>query len=203
MYTIMMQPDKELIATIKTTIFEKENGVDIIRFLVPPYYNNLQLTDCIALLKYVTPDRRNLSESLVLQKELYKGYADYRLNVSTKITYLPGDVDLRITFIKSIDTIDDESDNVKMPEVLNSGTITIPIQAVKHPYDINCDGSLEAIDQIVGNIEAKIKELNGVADTLDKEKADDIEEENGQIWVTSNGEKIGDPVPTRPKWGTF
>ena len=219
MYTILMQQDKELIATVKTMIFEKENGVDTIRFLVPPYYNDLKLTDCIVLLKYVTPDRRNLSEKLTLQEELYKGYADYRLNVSTKLTFLPGDVDLRLSFIKPTNSTDnDESKNIEettndnqtecpseeiLPEVLHTGTITLTISQIKNPYDFNCEGSLEAIDQIVANLDTRINELKDVAEAFDMEKADDIEEENGEIWVTANGEKIGDPIKTKPKWDTF
>ncbi len=210
MYTILMQQDKELIATVKTMIFEKENGVDTIRFLVPPYYNDLQLTDYIVLLKYVTPDRRNLSEKLTMQEELYKGYADYRLNVSTKLTFLPGDVDLRLSFIKPVENetgeTTDQTENPTeepLPEVLHTGTITLTIAQIKNPYDFNCEGSLEAIDQIVANLDSKINELKDVAETFDKEKADDIEEVDGEIWLTSNDEKIGDPIPTKPKWSTF
>ena len=98
MYTIVMQEDKELLTTVKTTIFEKEANVDTLRFLVPPVYDDYDLSTCTALIKYVTPDRKNRAEKLVQQEELYKGYLDYRLDVDTDVTSLPGDVDIRLSF---------------------------------------------------------------------------------------------------------
>ena len=196
MYTIVMQEDKELLTTVKTTIFEKEANVDTLRFLVPPVYDDYDLSTCTALIKYVTPDRKNRAEKLVQQEELYKGYLDYRLDVDTDVTSLPGDVDIRLSFIH-VDASEAET------QVLHSGTITITIEPLKNLYGFNCDESLEIIDQLVGQIDCKIEALNNIANRYDQEKADDIEEENGEIWVTSNGEKIGDPITTKPRWGTF
>lgn len=196
MYTIVMQEDKELLTTVKTTIFEKEANVDTLRFLVPPVYDDYDLSKCTALIKYVTPDRKNRAEKLVQQEELYKGYLDYRLDVDTDVTSLPGDVDIRLSFIH-VDTSEVET------QVLHSGTITITIEPLKNLYGFNCDESLEIIDRLVGQVDCKIEALNNIANRYDQEKADDIEEENGEIWVTANGEKIGDPIATKPRWGTF
>ena len=44
------------------------------------------------------------------------------------------------------------------------------------------------------NLEAKIQATEKIAETYDKEKADNITYEDSKIQLTSNGEKIGDSI---------
>lgn len=185
-----MQPDKELVATVKTSIFEKEANTDTLRFLIPPYYGDIDLSKSTVLVKYVTPDRKNRAEQLIPTSKLYKGYLDYRLNVDTDITSLPGDVDMRLSFIQ----VDKAEGSGLQTEVLHSGNIVITVDPLKNLYGFNCDESLEVIDRMVGQVNSKIEALNNIATSLDKEKADDIEMVGDEIWAMSNGEKIGDPI---------
>lgn len=190
MYTIVMQDNKELLATVKTNIFEKEAKVDTLRFLIPPVYDDYDLSQCTVLIKYVTPDRKNRAEKLIQQEELYKGFLDYRLDINTDVTSLPGDVDIRLTFIH----VDKSSSPEIVTQVLHTGNITITVEPLKNLYGFTCDESLEIIDRLVGQIDCKIEALNNIANKYDQEKADDIEMIDDEIWAMSNGEKIGDPV---------
>lgn len=178
MYTIVMQDNKDLIATIKTKIYEKETGVDIIRFLIPQMYENIQLSNLSAILKYQLPNGTFKAEELQLEEEFYKNYLDYRIKVTSNLTSEYGTIILRISFIKTEEQV----------EVLHTGNIIVNIYQIENEYQFD-DGNLEIIDQ-------KILELNEIANKLEMEKADDIEIIDDDLWLTSNGEKIGTPIPS-------
>ena len=103
MYTIVMDKYKNLNTTVKTTIFQKENMVDKIQFLVPPIYEGNDLSEYIVSLKYLDPYGNFHSEVLNVDTELYKDYLRYELPVGSKLTQLSGEITLRLTFIKFID----------------------------------------------------------------------------------------------------
>ena len=56
------------------------------------------------------------------------------------------------------------------------------------------DESLEFVDQIVGDLNAKIQVLEKLADEFDKTKADNLLYKENQLQLTANGEPIGEPV---------
>ncbi len=196
MYTIVLKEDKQLFAWNKSTLIEKETNVDMLRFLIPPMYEDIDVSTCVVVVKYTTPDRKNRCERLYPQEELYKGFVDYRLGVDTDITKVPGDVDLRLTFIR----INKDSNSVH-EQVLHTKEITITVNKLKILYGFNSNESLEIIDQFIAEQNAKIEALNNIATALDNEKADDIEIIDGEIWLTANGDKIGDPIPNGTSGG--
>lgn len=192
MYTILMQNDKSLIATRKETIFEKETNVDTLRFLVPTTYGDLDLRKFSVLMKYTTNvDRKERYELLEAQPELYRGYMDLRLGVNTNMTALPGDIDIRLTFN---DTAKAEGSGL-FQEVLHTDTITITVEPIKNLYGFNSCESLELIDKIMGSIDAKIEATNILANSINQNKASDIELINDELWLVNNdGGLMGDPV---------
>lgn len=196
MYTIVLKEEKQLFAWKKSTLIEKETNVDMLRFLAPPMYEDIDLSTYVAVIKYTTPDRKNHCERLYPQEELYKGFIDYRLGVDTDITKMPGDIILRLTFIR----IEKDSTGVH-EQVLHTQEITITVKELKVLYGFNSDDSLEIVDQFIAEQNAKIEALNNIATALDKEKADDIEIIDGEIWLTANGDKIGDPIPNSASGG--
>lgn len=190
-----MQKDKSLVVTVPGTLYEKETNVDMIRFLVPPEYDGIEMKDLKAIVKYTTPSQEQHCEKLVLKDRIYKGYLDYRLNVDTKMTKDAGDVFLRITFLRL-----NLTDFEKVAEqVMTTEEIIIPIHPLEHMYHYNCSGG-ECIDQIYLELDARLEAANNMINSIDKEKADDIEiipnEDTGEdeIWVTSDGKPIGDPI---------
>lgn len=182
-----MNDQKELIATVKTMLYQKEKLVDKIQFLFPQDYNGLNLSECTAILKYL--DQSNVPHAELLQKdeELYKDHLRYILPVDTNLTRFAGNIEIRVTFSK----VDMES---QQQYVLHSGPLIITINPLKDYYAFVPDESLEFVDQLVGNLEAKLESVDKIASAYDAEKADNITYENNKIQLTSNGEKIGNAI---------
>ena len=64
-YTIIMDKHKQLVTTVGQTIYQRENLVDKIQFLFPQKYENFNLSEFTAILKYV--DQANVPHSENLQ----------------------------------------------------------------------------------------------------------------------------------------
>ncbi len=187
MIVIVMNPDKSLVITKQTNIYRKENMVDKLKFLFPETYAELNLSECNAILKYT--DTNNIAHSEILQRdeELYKGKLSYTLPIDTEITEFPGDIHLRVTFTKT----DMET---RTQYVLHTGEVTLTILPLSDYYNFVPDKSLEFVDQLVGNLQSKLEAAEKLAETYDKEKADNITYENDKLQLTANGEPIGDSV---------
>ena len=186
-YIIIMNQDKSLTITTKTNIYRKENMVDKLKFLFPEKYQELELADCTATLKYT--DTNNVPHAEILQKdeELYKGKLAYTLPLDSELTEFPGNINLRVTFTK----IDMET---QTQYVMHTGEVTITVLPLADYYNFVPDKSLEFVDQILGYFQANIEAVEKIAETYDSEKADNISYENDKLQLTSNGFKIGDPV---------
>ena len=180
-----MNQDKSLTITTKTNIYRKENMVDKLKFLFPEKYQELELADCTATLKYT--DTNNIPHAEILQKdeELYKGKLAYTLPLDSELTEFPGNINLRVTFTK----IDMET---QTQYVMHTGEVAITILPLSDYYNFVPEESLEFVDQMVGTLQAKIEAIEKLAETYDKEKADNIVYEDNKLQLTSNGEKIGD-----------
>lgn len=119
MYTIMMNTDKRLIQTVVTTLYQNENLVDKLKFMIPRTYEDLSIQEFRVTLCYTTPSGNEESEEIVLSDEVYKnkwicGY----LPIGSKLTRAAGDVILSLIF----------TDNNR--RILKSGETTIKIRAI-------------------------------------------------------------------------
>lgn len=182
-----MNQDKSLTITSKINIYRKENMVDKLKFLFPETYEDLNLAECTATLKYT--DINNVPHAEILQKdeELYKGKLSYSLPIDSNLTKLPGDINLRVTFTKlDMDT--------QTQYTMHTGEVTIPILPLSDYYNFVPEESLEFVDQMVGTLQAKIEAIEKLAEAYDNEKADNIVYEDNKLQLISNGEKIGDPA---------
>lgn len=184
---IVMNPDKSLVITKQTNIYRKENMVDKLKFLFPEKYQELELADCTATLKYT--DTNNIPHAEILQKdeELYKGKLAYTLPLDSELTEFPGNINLRVTFTK----IDMET---QTQYVMHTGEVTITVLPLADYYNFVPDKSLEFVDQILGYFQTKIEAVEKIAETYDSEKADNISYENDKLQLTANGKLIGDSV---------
>lgn len=182
-----MNKDKELVTTVKTTLYQREKLVDKIQFLIPETYNDLTLSDFTAILKYV--DQANIphAEILVKDEELYKNRLRYTLPVDTNLTRFTGDVSVRLTFSKT-------DSGTKTQYVLHTGETIISISPLSDFYNFVPDESLEFVDQLVGQLNAKLEATDKIAETYDKSKADDLSYEGDKLQLVSNGGKIGKAV---------
>lgn len=187
MYTYIMNTDKSLIRTSESTIYQRENLVDKIQFLFPETYENTILSNCSAILKYIDQGNEAHSEILNLDTEPYSynsvNYLRYSINVDTQITRFAGTIVFRISFLN----IESEE------EVLHTGEGSINIKPLNDLFAFAPRESLEVIDKEYLKIQAMNKALSILADSIDQNKADDIElsSENGELYLTSNNKKIG------------
>lgn len=192
MYVILMQTDKTLVQRNKVVIYQREKLVDKIRFLIPQTYENINLSDCMVVLKYLDQGNVAHSEVLVKEEELYKDHLSYMFPVNTNLTAFAGDVKLRLSFLRL------NTENGLHEEVLHSGETIITVQSLADYYAFQSDNSLEIIDQAMLELETKIQALNGISEIYDKEKADNIvqtvENNDIKIQLSSNGQLIGDKV---------
>lgn len=120
MYTIIMNSDKTLTASVETNIFQKENLVDKIHFLFPQEYNCESLSDYVATLKWIDPANEAHAEILTLDENLYKEKLRYILPINSEFTKFAGTIKLRITFSKT----DNETNETY---VLHTGDIEVKI----------------------------------------------------------------------------
>ena len=187
MYTIIMNDLKELVTTVKTTIYQREQLVDKVQFLFPCFYGDLSLSDSTAVLKYVDQAGVAHAEILQMDENLYKGKLRYTFPVDSDITRFQGNITIRITFTYlDMDT--------KTQYVMHTGETTITISPLKDYYSFGPDESLEFLDQLIGDLEAKIEATDKIAEIYDQQKADNITYEDSKLQLTSNGQKIGDAV---------
>lgn len=196
MYILKMDKNKYLTITTRCPIREGENAIDNIVFLIAPKYEDFDLSTFTLAVKYVLPDKTKRCEILTLCDDLYKGYLKYTWPVYTDITSQTGNVTARVTLLKP-ET--DENGN-DISHILNTNQVSIYVEPV---FDCNSfdtpgeDNRLDVIDQ-------KILELQKISEEYAKIKADDIEIINGEIWLMSNGEKIGDPISgTSHEWQEY
>ena len=119
MYTIIMDKYKNLNTTVRTSLYQNESMVDKIQFLIPPLYNDEDLSEYKVTLKYVDPNGNFHTEVLTLDADLYKDYLRYELPVITNLTQVSGTITVRLTLTKS----DNES-----VDKLETNSTTISIQ---------------------------------------------------------------------------
>lgn len=183
MYAIKMSEDKSLATTVQATIYQNEKNADTLVFLLPKFYEEENLADCTILLRYLLPDGIGKSEELEMSPIPYnKEYYRYNLKVNTRITAIPGVIELWLCAINLHDDV-----------VLKTGTTTIEVTAVKEIMDYFAPEDLNQLDKLT----AKVKHL-------EEHKADDlaVNEEGNTIQLTAKGTPIGQSVELNlnPVW---
>ena len=100
MYTIKMNQDKSLTRTVCATIYEGENLVDKIQFLIPETYDSVSLADFDVFLTMNYPDEEPCIRKLYkLEEQRNKqGWMRYRIDVDQEITRMHGDVIVWLSF---------------------------------------------------------------------------------------------------------
>lgn len=187
MYTILMNNDKSLTSSIKTTLYQRENLVDKIQILILPSYEDIDLTDAIVELKYL--DQANVPHVEILQKdeELYKGRIRCTLPVDTNLTKYAGDVSIRITLTK----INYETNT---QYVLHTSEAVITILPIRDYYNFVPNESLEFVDRIVGALESKMDALDAMTNVCAENRVDDLAISDNKLHVSANGKLLGNGV---------
>lgn len=190
MYTILMNSDKSLVCTTRTTLYQRDKLVDKLQILIPQTYEDVDLSDFTTVLKYVDQGNEVHSEILIQDEELYKdSYLRYTLPIDTNLTRFAGNIKICLTLNK----IDME----EMKEYsLNTGETTITITPLSDYYKFVSDESLSIIDQKVNELNVKLEAMDKMTTTYDETKADNIklDKETSEIYLTAHNKQIGDKI---------
>ena len=200
MYTILATNDNELKVTAKERIMQRSKLVDSFHFLVDPQYkDNIDISGFTVVMEYVLPiSKKYVSETLNLALDeegnpaLYMDKLEYKLKFDTNLTAEAGDIEVQLSFLKS--ELDEEGNSTQYVRKTSPCTITIvPITAWS---DIVPDGALTALDQKILKIDAQIQALAESAILYTNDKADNLklDTETHEIYLTANGEPIGDKI---------
>lgn len=194
MYTILVTDDNTLNTSIRERIMQRSNLVDNLHFLTTPLYKNeIDMTDFTVNLEYMLPvSKQYRTEILTKSEELYKDeYLEYILPFDTKITSEVGDVELQLTFIKA----DMDADGNSIQYVRKTTPTVIKILPIAKWSDIIPDEALNAVDQKLLIIDARIKEIAGVEEALESVVPDDLAlSEDNVLQLSIKGTPTGDGV---------
>lgn len=190
MYTILMNSDKSLVCTTRTTLYQRDKLVDKLQILIPKTYEDINLSDFTAVLKYVDQGNEVHSEILIQDEELYKdSYLRYTLPIDTNLTRFAGNIKICLTLNKV--------DMEEMKEYsLNTGETTITITPLSDYYKFVSDESLSIIDQKVNELNVKLEAVDKMSTAYDETKADNIklDKETSEIYLTAHNKQIGDKI---------
>ena len=167
MYTITMKSNKQLIATQTPKIYQRENAIDSIQFLIPRLYDEREMMNFDYILTYVDPLGTVHTELLTKDEEIYKDeFIRIILPITTKITALSGDVIMNIT-----GTWVDPADETGY--ILHTGDYTLTVNPLKDLYSLVPDEALGAIDARMAEMSAKIKALDILINAVTPDEDDD------------------------------
>ena len=193
MYTILVNDDNTLTTSVRERIMQRSKLVDSLHFLVSPTYKELDMTDFTVTMEYILPvSKEYVSEVLVKSEELYKEMLEYKLPFDTDLTKEAGEIEVKLTFSK-VD-LDEDGNDIQYVRKISATSITIiPVESW---CDIIPDKALDAIDQRIIKTDAQIKALLDANEITRLEKADNLvlDSENKELYLTAEGEQIGDKV---------
>ena len=193
LYTILINDDNTLTTSVRERIMQRSKLVDSLHFLCPQTYKELDMADFTVTLEYILPvSREYKTEELVKSDELYKEMLEYKLPFDTDLTKEAGEIEVKLTFSK-VD-LDEDGNDIQYVRKISATSITIvPIESW---CDIIPDKALDAIDQRIIKTDAQIKALLDANEITRLEKADNLvlDSENKELYLTAEGEQIGDKV---------
>lgn len=158
MYTILMDETKEMNATVKTSLMQRELS-ESIQFLFPLVYEGTNLSECTVIMKYKTHIGTTGVEILEKDAAPYKGiFLRCILPVTNSMDAVCGDVIFRITFLKA-------DENGKIVYSLHTKEGRLYINPVPDFFEFVCDedGSAEKLDSILATKLADYKEKSLIA----------------------------------------
>ena len=200
MYTILVTNDNELKVTVKERIMQRSKLVDSFHFLVDQLYkDNIDMTGFTVTMEYILPvSKKYVTETLVLKLDeegntaLYKDKLEYCLKFDTNLTAEAGEIEVQLTFTKT----ELDAEGVATQYVRKTSPCTITIVPITAWSDIIPDSALTALDQKILKIDEQIQALADSAVLYTNDKADNIvlDTETHEIYLTANGEPLGDRI---------
>lgn len=204
MYTILINSDDSMVASIKEPIYHRSSMIQKLRFLVDPQWNKneefLNLRDFMCTMEYRTPaSKKYIPVLLEPSEKLYKNKLEYVVNVDTTMTAEVGNVELKLTWVK----LEMNGDGSFIERCKPTSSIIIEVLPVAQWSDYVADSDLSNIAQIMLTNQATIEQMKIYAEQLEKmgkeftlKKADNMNynKNENSIQLESNGSPIGEKV---------
>lgn len=176
MYTIKVNPDKTLTTTIKTTLMQKENGIDQIQFLLPPTYESQDLSEYMITMVWRDPNGNSHTGLLERDLEMYRNYIRCVYTATKEFLSQAGEIEVWLNMMNP--ALDDD-----IPyKTLRTFSTVIRVDKPGSYADFADYEALEAMKQ-------KIKDLD---DSMPTDLA--IDEETDNLHLVHGDEQIGDGV---------
>lgn len=97
MFTVFMDSDKRLSKRSETTLYQGENLVDKLKFIIPKAYNGIDLSAFTINLAFTDPANVVRKDTLVLEDANYKdSYMCYYIPVTSSLTKFAGDIKVHL-----------------------------------------------------------------------------------------------------------
>lgn len=195
-YTIIVCDDGNLYGSKKMKIMQREKLFNKLWFLVPPYYNGYDMSQCIVTMRYLRPISKDfVTETLVLSDERYEEYLKYILPVDTCLTKECGNLELNLTFTM-LDT--DDNGNI-VQRVRKTDNHILTITKIPDWDSVVPDSALSALDQRILKQDAQIKALEILAETINNNRVDNLvyNEKDETIHLSANGNIVGNKVSVK------
>ena len=196
MYTILICDDNTLMTTKRERIMQRSKLVDTLQFLVPQFYNGLNMSDCTVQLEYILPcSKRYCTEILELSDEMYKDHLKYLLPFDTKITSEAGEIQIQLTFVKT--DLDAKGNGIQ--RVRKTSTTIIDVIPISAWSDIIPDSALSAIDERLIKLDAQMRGMNELANILNDNQVDNLvyDENSDTLHLSAKGVRVGDKVSVK------
>lgn len=190
MYTILLNNDHELITTKRERIMQRSSMVNKLHFLIPPTYEDLDMTNTTVCMEYLTPGREYNPEVLVRSEELYKDHLEYKLPLTTKLTREAGDLEIQLTFT----AVDMDADGKVVQIVRKTSPTIIKIIPIAAWSDVIPDATLTALDQRMIKLDMMQQQLFDINVALADSMPDDLIKENGKVYLSQNGQVMPNTV---------
>lgn len=174
MYAIKMDTGKELITTVRQSVYQGEKNADALIFLVPKMYDNIDIVSCVVLLQYMLPGSDVYADLELTATEHSAEYLAYSTPLEFPITAFSGTVWMRLQ-------IKDADGHVVL--VTSSAALPILCRSTEKPDEPAPDKD-------------KLARLAEQVELLSKEKADSLayDTTNRKLQLTANGAEVGRPV---------
>ena len=195
MYVILVNDDDTLYGSHKERIMQRSKLVDNLVFIVDPIYRNTHdMTGASVMLEYLLPvSRKYETEFLTLSDEKYKDcFLQYKLPFDTKLTSEAGSVELQLTFAYT--DLDEDGNGIQ--RVRKTSTTTIEIIPISAWSDIIPDSALSALDQRILKLDAQMRGLNELANSIESSKVDNLvyNDDEETLQLSAKGVGVGDKV---------
>lgn len=196
MYTLKINNDNSIVATIKTPIMQKSSLVDSIHILVPRNYNGIDMSEYRVIMEYLLPISKKYKYfELELNDDNYDdAYLEFIVNGSTEFTSEAGDVRFTVTFYK----LEVNSLGIVEQRVRKTKEGIIHVSPITIWSDLIPDEALTPLDQRLIALEAmavQYAELMEKYEVLQAQYAADLKVDSEALYLTSNsGEKVGNGI---------